>query len=72
MLAIALFSQTSQAGPYVRFGIGIGIGPGYYYGPGPYYYGYGYGYPAYPYGYVAPVVPRVGVVIGGGGWRRFR
>lgn len=41
-LLLSLFSQSSQARPYVGFG--IRIGPGYYYGPRPYYYGYGYPY----------------------------
>jgi hypothetical protein len=67
-------------------GIGIGLGyPGYYgsgyYAPNycdPYYYGScGYPYPERGY-YGGPVIaprvvvgPRVGVVVGGGGWRRF-
>jgi len=59
LLAITLFSQTSQAGPYVGFG--IRIGPGYYYGPGPYYYGYGYPYYG-PGPYVYEAAPPVVVI----------
>ena len=46
LATLASLAQTTEAHPYIGFG--IRIGPGFYYGgPGPYYSGYPYSYPYY-------------------------